>query len=233
MFYRDYFEYRRILIVLMSFYLLTLLAITATYLPVWKNSDTQFDAMLDTPLPHKQVLKLAATTEFERKNFNEALKYVEILRSYGEIPRDDEIFIEGMYGLVEVSCGQTERGIARINNFLSKSDWFWIRTAPPRFIRNCILTSANWHLAQRKKENVHYAANLYFMASQMADGYSEVDKFNFEGVAKMLTGHYAEAETCFAKALALSPDDGNIRKNLESARRRNAQTQNRISNPAR
>ena len=233
MLYRDHFEQRRLLTLLLSLYLLTILVITGSYLPAWRNTETQLDAILDTPVPHEEALKMAAVVEFEKNNLDDTLKYVEILKSYNKKSRPNEIFIEGMYGLIEIACGQTDHGIARINNFLSKPDWFYIKSNPFKFISNCIFTSANWHLAQRKKENIRYAANLYFMASQLSDGFSKVDQFNFEGVSMMLTERYAEAESCFAKALLLSPGDENIRKNLESARRKRTQMKNGVANPAR
>ena len=71
------------------------------------------------------------------------------------------------------------------------------------------------------------------MLSQLSIGFSEVDQFNFEGVSMMLNGKYSEAENCFAKALTFSPDDENIKKNLESARRKKAQMQNHVANPGR
>jgi aminobenzoyl-glutamate utilization protein B len=55
------------------------------------------------------------------------------------------------------------------------------------------------------------------MLAQLAGDYSQVDKFNFEGVAMMISGRYPEAELCFINALKLSPDDANIQKNLEAA----------------
>ncbi|MBO5823101.1 MAG: hypothetical protein J6R86_08815, partial [Lentisphaeria bacterium] len=127
-------------------------------------------------------------------------------------------------------CGQTDHGIARINNFLSKPDWYFINNNPFKFTRNCLFASANYHL---KRRQIRYAANLYFMLSQLSISFSKVDQFNFEGVSMMLTERYAEAESCFAKALLLSPGDENIRKNLESARRKRTQMKNGVANPAR
>ena len=229
MFYRDHFEQRRIFSLVILLYSLTIPVMTGIYLPAWRNTGTQLDVILDTPTPHREALKMAAVVEFEKNNLDNALKYVEILKSYNTHLRNDEIFIEGMYGLVEISCGNTGSGIARINNFLSKPDWFMIGNNPFPFIRNCLFASANYHL---KRRQIHYAANIYFMLSQLSIGLSKVDQFNFEGVSMMLRGRYAEAENCFIKALAFSPDDGNIKKNLESARRKKAQMQNNIANPA-
>ncbi len=218
--YRNYFHYRKILPVFMSGYLLALLLINVSYLPAWKNEESQIDAMLDTPRPHIQALKLAATSELKKNNIDNALKWTAVLQSYSNLNRGDEIFITGMCGIVEIANGQSEKGIAKLNSFLSKPDWFLIRTAPREFIRFCILTSANWHLRQRKTENTRYAANLYLMLAQLAGDYSQVDKFNFEGVAMMISGKYPEAELCFINALKLSPDDANIQKNLEAVRKR-------------
>lgn len=230
MFYRDHFGQRRILTVVLLLYSLAIPAITVSYLPAWRNTGTQLEAILDTPAPHKEALKMAAVVEFEKNNMSDVLKCVEFLKSYNNLSRSDEIFIEGMYGLVEISCGNTESGIARINNFLSKPDWYFINNNPFKFTRNCLFASANYHL---KRRQIHYAANLYFMLSQLSSSFSKVDQFNFEGVSMMLKGKYSEAENCFAKALTFSPDDENIKKNLESARRKKAQMQNHVANPGR
>ena len=231
--YRNFFHYRKILPLILSGYLLTLLVITLSYLPAWKNESSQIDAMLNTPTPSIQALKLAATAEMENNNFPEALNYVALLQSYSNTDRSDRIFIEGMYALAEIAAGQTGQGIARLNSILSRPDWFLIRSAPKKFIRRCILSCANWHLAQRRKENLRYAANLYLMASQLAQDNSRVDNLNFRGVAMMILQEFAEAENCFAQALAFSPEDENIKKNLESARRRRIQSEKEIANPPR
>ena len=220
MIWRNNFQYRKILPVLLSGCLLVLLLINISYLPAWKNEDSQIDAMLDTPTPHIQALKLAAVAELKKNDLANALKWTAVLQSYSHISRADEIFIEGMYGIAEIVRGQAEQGIARLNNFLSKPDWFLIRNSPREFIKFCIFTAANWHLKQRKAEHTRYAANLYIMASQLAGDYSMVDKFNYEGVAMMISGKYPEAELCFINALKLSPDDANIQKNLEAVRKR-------------
>ena len=55
------------------------------------------------------------------------------------------------------------------------------------------------------------------MLSQLSIGLSKVDQFNFEGVSMMLRGRYAEAENCFIKALAFSPDDGNIKSDVNGS----------------
>ena len=220
MVYRDNFKYRKILPFLLSGYLLVLLLINVSYLPAWKNEDSQIDAMLDTPRPHIQALKLAAVAELKKNDLDNAVKWTAVLQSYGNLSRADEIFIEGMHGIAEIARGQAESGITRINSILSKPDWFLIRNAPREFTRFCFFTAANWHLKQRKPENLRYAANLYLMLAQLAGHYSQVDKFNFEGVAMLISGKYPEAERCFINALKLSPADTNIQKNLEAVRKR-------------
>ena len=218
--YRNHFHYRKNLPVFLSGYLLVLLVIHMSYLPAWKNEDAQIDAMLDTPRPHIQALKLAAMAELKKNNPENALKWTAVLQSYGDISRSDEMFVDGVCGMAEIISGRTEQGIARINNLLNQPDWFLIRNAPREFTRSCILLAANWHLKQRKPENLRYAANLYLMLAQLAGHYSQVDQFNFEGVAMLISGKYPEAERCFINALKLSPADTNIQKNLEAVRKR-------------
>ena len=213
-------QHRRITGIVSAFYLLTLLGITISYLPAWKDHTSQTDAMLDTPEPHSAALKIAAYDEYVKKDYDKCLALVDWIASRENLNHADEIFIQGMIGMIEIDRGHTAQGIARINGFLSQPDWYFIRGLPGRFIRNCMLTAATWHLKQRKPENLRYAANIFLMWSQLAADSNQMEKYNYLGVAMMISGRYDEAEKYFSEALAFAPDDANVRKNLDSARRK-------------
>ena len=218
--WRNFMQHRRITGIVSAFYLLTLLGITISYLPAWKDHTSQTDAMLDTPEPHSAALKIAAYDEYVKKDYDKCLTLVDWIASRENLNHADEIFIQGMIGMIEIDRGHTAQGIARINGFLSQPDWYFIRGLPGRFIRNCMLTAATWHLKQRKPENLRYAANIFLMWSQLAADSNQMEKYNYQGVAMMISGRYDEAEKYFSEALAFAPDDANVRKNLESARRK-------------
>ena len=220
LFWRRFRNFRRMTAIVAGFYLLVLPVITFSYLPAWKDSTSQLDAMLAVPEPHPAAIKLAAFDEFKKQEYENALALTNLIRLSKKLNRSDEIFIEGMYGMVEICRGNAEAGIARINGFLSRPDWYFIRGLPGSFIRRCMLTAVNWHLKQRKPENLRYAANIFLMWSQLAADTNQMEKHNYEGVAMMILGRYDEAEKCFLKALAFAPADANIRKNLESVRRK-------------
>lgn len=217
--YREYFRYRRLTTVLAVGYSLALVLLTAFYLPAWKNSDSQLDAILDTESPHRSALKLAAMIDYKAKNYDSALNYVLLLQNSDGYDLADTVFCEGMLGLIEISRGQQEQGIARLNRFLSTPQWNVIMQSPLSFIRDCILTSANWHLQRRHNpEHRRYAANLFIMASQAAESWSILESLNYRGIGMMIMGRNDEAEQIFMQALQFAPGDRNILNNLKQAR---------------
>lgn len=229
--YRDYSRFRRLITVLSGVYLAVLLIMTGAYMPAWKNKTSQIDAMLNCERPHSGALKLAAVVEFEAGRLDNAILYADMLKQYGS-GRDETIFVEAIHGMVEVSRGETERGIARINGFLSRPDWHYILNAPLQFANRCIMASAMWHLRRAKDpEHRRYAANLFLMAAHTAGEHNQVQKLNYEGVSMMISGNYAEAEKRFIQALRFVPDDQNILKNLEAVRRKIKSAENKFHKP--
>lgn len=223
---RDYSRYRKIVTTVAGLYLLTLLVMTAAYLPAWKDKQSQIDAMLDHERPNIGALKIAAVTEFEADRLDNAMIYVNILQQRTAGSRPEEIFIEAMRGMIDVASGETERGINRLNGFLSRPDWFYILNAPLQLAKKCIITSARWHLKRaRLPQHRRYAVNLFLMAAQAAGENNRVEQLNYEGVAMMISENYAEAEMRFMQALKFVPDDQNILKNLEAVRRKKSREQ--------
>ena len=229
--YRDYSRFRRLIAALSGVYLAVLLIMTYAYLPAWKNKQSQIDAMLHCERPHPGALKLAAVMEFDANRLDNALLYTDMLRQYGN-GRDEKIFSEAMYGLVEISRGESERGIARLNGFLSRPDWYYILSSPLKFANRCIMASAMWHLKRADDpKHRHYAANLFMMAAHTAGEHNQIRKLNYEGVSMMISGNYAEAEQRFLQALRFVPDDQNILKNLEAVRRKRKSAENKVAKP--
>ena len=229
--YRDYSRFRRLIPVLSGVYLAVLLIMTGAYMPAWKNKNSQIDAMLNCERPHTGALKLAAVVEFEAGRLDNAILYADMLQQYGG-RRDEEIFIEAIHGMVEISRGETERGVARINGFLSRPDWHHILNAPLQFVNRCIMASAMWHLRRTENpEHRRYAANLFLMAAHTAGEHNQIQKLNYEGVSMMISGNYAEAEQRFLQALRFVPDDQNILKNLEAVRRKRKSVENKFPKP--
>ena len=216
---REYFQFRKLAGIVSGGYLAVLLILTAAYMPAWKSSETQLDAMLDTDRPHLTALKLAAVADYKNKDYDKVINYILLLQERGKDNPADHVFCEGMLGLVEIRQGQTQQGISRINSFLSTQQWMYILQSPFSFIRECILISAAWHLQQGKNpENLRYASNLFIMLSQAAESWSVLESLNYRGVAMMISGRYAEAEQIFTQALKFAPSDKNIQNNLRQVR---------------
>lgn len=221
MLYQNLPESRRLLKMVAGVFLGALLLVTAAYMPAWKTKKSQIDAMLDTPKPHIGALKIAASNAFSRKNIEETMNYVMLIQAEKSTHPADIYFVEGMLGLIQIRQGDVDGGVARINAFLSRPDWYYIVSSPKDFIRDCIVSSAAWHLKQ-KSDPKHklYAANLFEMAAQAFDGWNSVEGLNFRAIAMMIRGEYRQAEAVFMAALKMVPDDENIRRNLLAVRQR-------------
>ena len=221
MLYRKYADFRRFITLVPAIYLASLLLVTAAYMPAWKDKTSQLDAMLDTPRPHIGALKLAAFSAFTRNNFDETENYIMLIQAEKSSNPADVYFVEGMQGLLQIRLGNEDAGIARINAFLSRPDWFRIIGSSKDFIRVCILSSAAWHLKQ-KNDPRHkiYAANLFDMAAQAFSNWNNLESLNFRAIAMMIRGDYRQAEALFTEALKLVPDDENIRRNLHTVRQK-------------
>ena len=215
---REYFQFRKLAGIVSGCYLAVLLILTAAYMPAWKSSDSQLDAMLDTDRPHLTALELAAVADYKNKDYDKVINYILLLRERSKDNSGSHFFCEAMLGLVEIRQGQVQQGIVRINNVLSTPKWSFISRFPD-MIRECILTSAAWHLQQGKNpENLRYASNLFIMLSQAAESWSVLESLNYRGVAMMISGRYGEAEQIFTQALKFAPGDKNIQNNLRQVR---------------
>lgn len=221
MLYRKYADFRRFITLIPAIYLASLLLVTASYMPAWKDKTSQLDAMLDTPRPHIGALKLAAFSAFSRNNFDETENYIMLIQAEKSSNPADVYFVEGMLGLLQIRYGNVDAGVERINAFLSRPDWFHIISSSKNFIRECILSSAAWHLKQ-KDDPRHkvYAANLFDMAAQAFGNWNNLESLNFRGIALMIRGDYRQAEEVFMEALKLVPDDENILRNLQAVRQK-------------
>ena len=221
MIYRNFPESRRTVKLIPAVFLGALLLVTATYMPAWKTKKSQIDAMLDTPHPHLGALKIAASDAFKNNKIEETLSYVRIIQDAKTGHPADVYFIEGMLGLIQISQGNADAGVARINAFLSKPDWFYIVSSPADFVRNCIVSSATWHLKQKRDpQHKQYAANLFEMAAQAIGNWNVLESMNYRAIAMLIRGELHQAEAIFAQALKLVPGDENIRKNLLAVRQR-------------
>ena len=154
----------------------TLLIMTELYIPVWKNTETQLDAMLDTSRPHAGALKLASWSAFKAGSYDEALNYAALLDAQRSGLMSDKYFIDGMIGLILTRNGQLDAGAQKINSFLEQPDWHCIADAPKEFVRSCLVTSGSWHLKQKGSRHKLYAANLFEMASQIIVEWNKLEK---------------------------------------------------------
>ena len=198
------------------------------YLHTWQTEDSFITAALgDGVNANPAVLRMAAWSSFEKKEYNAALNfaYQAAENTRNAVERDaSKLHILAFEGMCELALGNPG-GLKKIDAAITHSLWGILRTSDRSFSEKVLLVSADAHLSRNTPEDERFAVGIFNVLGCITGGSDPAKELNYRAIAAYLQKDYRAAEALMFQALQYAPNDANMRANLEKFRELAAKNQ--------
>jgi tetratricopeptide (TPR) repeat protein len=184
---------------------------------VWENPEAYSAAILAVPRPNYREVIETAIQSFDRGDFSGAMQKVcRLRRDYNDVPAGRkltiELFSESLEGVILYRQGNVSAGAYKMLKVLSHPQWGLLVNSSYGYPRYILLTAAGiCQRAGRKKD----AAELYRRVADLYAVFEPMEREFYLALSALCLGDKTTALRHFENAQKFSPDDVNIRKNIE------------------
>ena len=184
---------------------------------VWETPENYLAAIFSVPRPNYRVVIGSAIRDFDNGDFAAALQKADRLRQdYNDAPAIRKtmigLFTESLEGAILYRQGRSHAGAQKLLRVFSHSHWSLLGNAGYQYARTVLLmTSGYCQKTGRRKE----AAELYRRAAGLYGRYEPMEREFYLALSALCLGDKTTALRHFENAQQYSPDDVNIRKNIE------------------
>ena len=188
------------------------------YLQTWQTTDSFINAALGNGADaHPAVLRMAAWSSFEKNEFDSALNFARQAAVNNGNQEHDQLFVLALEGLVELSC-DNPGGLEKIDRAITNPKWGHFLKSNQLFSETVLLISAQAHLKKNTPQDIQFAVTVFDALGHITDGSDPLKELNYRALAAFFRKDYATAEKLASEALTYSPDDENLRINLQKFR---------------
>ena len=184
---------------------------------VWKTPESRVAAALDTPHPNYRILTAEAVKRYRNNDLAGACGIADRLsREYMEEPaarrKAIELFCRSFEGLLLLRSNQIVTGLQQIEAVLTDPDWQMLLHASYDYPRLVMLSTAQIYLKSGKRRQ---AAQMYQKIARFYDRFEPMEKEFYLALSALCSADKKNALKHFENALKYSPEDSNIRRNIE------------------
>jgi len=183
---------------------------------VWESQESYMAAVLSAPRPNYRMVITETVRKFDKGDLPGVRKNLDLLRSdYGELsPNRRKIisfFADSLEGVLLVRADQAVPGMKKLERVLWDPAWELLLCTPYGYPRCVLLTAAGMYQKAGMRDA---AAEVYRRTAKFYGAFEPLEKEFYLALAALCLGNKTEALARFERALALSPGDENIRKNI-------------------
>ena len=183
---------------------------------VRETQESYMTAVLSAPRPNYRMVITDTVRKFDGGDLPGVRKNLELLRSdYGELSLNRRkiisFFADSLEGVLLVRAGQAVPGMKKLERVIWDPAWELLVCTPYGYPRCVLLTAAGMYQKAGMREA---AAEVYRRTAKLYGAFEPLENEFYLALAALCLGNKTEALARFEKALALSPKDENIRRNI-------------------
>ena len=216
---------RKIVVIIISFYLVTFIFINVQYQKIWGSFDSLVNYACSDAVANPLALRQLAEKELKNNNIQYSEYALKMLLSLNSNYKYNPYYKYNLSAIyyIEMNIAYKKRNIKKALYFFNKNAEI-IKSSDP-YYKEYLAVGASCYLSVGNQLQSNKIFNLIINNT----GATEFEKNYYSGVKAYLAGQYFNAMLFFNKAYAVNPTDKNLLINIKRTKKRIKELQNQSS----